>query len=252
MSRSLTARALAPLFAMALALTASVALGADATWTPVAQPAAQPAATLDEVARVEGITAPDAADSAGAPAGPYLGAEPRRPIEPAGAALDVAPTATAAPAPARTAAPTRASTSTSNVVWWSRYHGANHVWMPSLGISKPTYFYSCSDSKYPGNVVYRWGCAGRNNTYLFGHNYGVFYPLYEAWRTGTLRKGMPVVYADAQGRTRLYRVVSWRVVDPTDSAWAMASQSRPSMTLQTCANKAGTNRLVVRLVAVDK
>lgn len=252
MFRSLTARALAPLLAAALALTASVALGADATWTPAVQPAAVPGATVQEVAQVEGVTAPDPTLSAGSTSGPYLGAEPRRPAGSPSVQADVTPKATTAPAPTRTAAPTRASTSTSHVVWWTRYHGANHVWMPTLGISKPTYFYSCSNSSYPGNVVYRWGCAGRNNTYLFGHNYGVFYPLYEAWRTGNLHKGMPVVYADGQGRTRLYRVVSWRVVDPTDSAWAMASQSRPSMTLQTCANKAGTNRLVVRLVAVDK
>ena len=137
-------------------------------------------------------------------------------------------------------------------VWWSRYVGTNHVWMPTLGLSKAVYSYPCSRSTDPGNYVYRWGCAGRNNVYLLGHNFGVFKPLYDAYYNGKLKKGMPVIYADGSGRERLYRVVSWRVVDPTNSAWAIASQPVPSMTLQTCVGPNGSLRLNVRLVAVDR
>jgi hypothetical protein len=137
-------------------------------------------------------------------------------------------------------------------VWWKKYVGTNHVWMPTLGLSKAVYSFPCSRSRDPDNYVYRWGCAGANNVYLLGHNYGVFYPLYKAYNNGTLKKGMPVIYADGKGHTRLYRVTTWRVVSPLDSGWAIASQPVPSMTLQTCVGPNGSLRLNVRLVAVDK
>jgi sortase family protein len=152
--------------------------------------------------------------------------------------------------------PTVVSTSTTPAaptgIWWHRYHGTNHVWMPTLGLSKAVYLFPCSRSTDPANYVYRWGCAGHNNVYLLGHNFGVFHPLYLAYYNHTLKKGMPVVYADGSGRVRLYRVTSWRVVDPTDSGWAIASQPVPSMTLQTCVGKNGSLRLNVRLVAVNR
>ena len=135
-------------------------------------------------------------------------------------------------------------------VWWWRYVGTNHVWMPTLGLNKPVYSFPCSRSRDPDNYVYRWGCAGYNNVYLLGHNFGVFRPLHDAYYNGKLKKGMPVVYADGSGRVRLYRVVSWRIVDPTDSGWAIASQPVPSMTLQTCIGPNGSLRLNVRLIAV--
>ena len=53
---------------------------------------------------------------------------------------------------------------------------------------------------YPGNRVYRWGCAGSNNVYLFGHAHSVFKPLHDAYVRGRLAKGMKVYYADANGK----------------------------------------------------
>ena len=45
---------------------------------------------------------------------------------------------------------------------------------------------------------------------------------------------MTAAYTDSKGVTRTYRVTTWRVVRPTEVAWAIASQPVPSMTLQTC------------------
>jgi sortase (surface protein transpeptidase) len=128
------------------------------------------------------------------------------------------------------------------------YHGRNHVWIPSLGVSRSVTFFSCSDTGV-GNYVYRWGCAGRNNVYLFGHASSVFKPLHDAYAHHRLRRGMKVVYADGSGRVRSYRVTFWNVVSPTGGAWAYAAQSRPSLTLQTCVGADSKYRLIVRLVA---
>ncbi|MBI3750119.1 MAG: sortase [Chloroflexi bacterium] len=136
-------------------------------------------------------------------------------------------------------------------VWWAKYQGTNHVWMPTLGINKPVYLFPCSRGTDPDNLVYRWGCAGTNNVYLLGHAYGVFKALHDAYYNGKLKVGMPVVYADGSGREHLYRVTTWRIVNPVDAAWAIASQPRPSMTLQTCVGADGSLRLNVRLVEVN-
>lgn len=135
-------------------------------------------------------------------------------------------------------------------VWWAKYQGTNHVWMPTLGISKPVYLFPCSRGTAPDNLVYRWGCAGTNNVYLLGHAYGVFKALHDAYYNGKLKVGMPVIYADGSGHEHLYRVTTWRVVSPVDAAWAIASQPLPSMTLQTCVGADGSQRLNVRLVEV--
>jgi sortase (surface protein transpeptidase) len=129
------------------------------------------------------------------------------------------------------------------------YRGRNHVWIPSLGVNRSVTYFSCSDSGV-GHFVYRWGCAGHNNVYLFGHASSVFKPLHDAYAHHRLRRGMKVVYADAAGRVRTYRVTFWKVVSPTGGAWAYAAQSRPSLTLQTCVGADSTYRLIVRLVAV--
>ena len=70
----------------------------------------------------------------------------------------------------------------------SSYKGRNHVWIPALGINRSVSFFSCSSSAYPGNRVYRWGCAGTNNVYLFGHAHSVFKPLHDAYVRGRLRR----------------------------------------------------------------
>jgi hypothetical protein len=132
------------------------------------------------------------------------------------------------------------------------FHGRNHVWSPALGIDKRVYRFPCSRAEEPGNVVYRWGCAGRNNVYLMGHAANVFAGLNRAYYTGKLRPGLKVYYADSAGIVRTYEVRWWKVVYPTpDVDWAWASLPRPSMTLQTCIGKHSEQRLMVRLVQVS-
>ncbi len=146
------------------------------------------------------------------------------------------------------AAPTaqpRVTTSTS-----SSYRGRNHVWIPSLGIDRSVSGYSCASSYYPSNRVYRWGCGGRNNLYLFGHAHSVFKPLHDAYVRGRLRKGMKVIYADSGGRLGTYSVVWWKVTTPTNGYWAYAPLAKPGMTLQTCVGANSRYRLIVRLYKV--
>jgi hypothetical protein len=128
--------------------------------------------------------------------------------------------------------------------------GKNHMWFPALGINRSVSFFSCSNNSYPGNVVYRWGCAGRNNVYLFGHAHSVFRPLHDAYVNGRLKKGMKVMYADAKGKVRTYKLIWWKVTTPTKGGFAFAGQSRPSLTLQTCVGAKSQYRLIVRFVQV--
>jgi hypothetical protein len=127
----------------------------------------------------------------------------------------------------------------------------NRVSIPSLGINRSVSFFSCSRTRPPDNLVYRWGCAGANNVYLLGHAATVFKPLHDAYVSGRLRKGMRVIYSDASGHTRTYGVVFWKLVAPDGNVgWAYAALSTPSMTLQTCVGANSQYRLVVRLVQV--
>lgn len=130
------------------------------------------------------------------------------------------------------------------------YRGTNRMWFPALGINRSVSFYSCSNQSYPGNVVYRWGCAGANNVYLFGHAHSVFKPLHDAYVGGRLKKGMKVTYADGKGRVRTYKLIWWKVTTPTNGTWAYAGQSTPSLTLQTCVGANSQYRLIVRFVQV--
>jgi sortase (surface protein transpeptidase) len=127
------------------------------------------------------------------------------------------------------------------------FKGRNHVWIPALGINRSVSFFSCSSSAYPGDRVYRWGCAGGNNVYLFGHAHSVFRSLHDAYVRGRLAKGMKVYYADSNGKVSTYAVAWWKVTTPDKGAWAYAGQSRPSLTLQTCVGAQSQYRLIVRL-----
>jgi hypothetical protein len=127
------------------------------------------------------------------------------------------------------------------------FRGRNHVWIPALGIDRSVNGYACSSSAYPGDRVYRWGCAGANNVYLFGHAHSVFKPLHDAYVRGRLSKGLRVHYADGQGRVATYAVSWWKVTTPDRGAWAYAAQSAPSLTLQTCVGAKSQYRLIVRL-----
>lgn len=155
--------------------------------------------------------------------------------------------AAATRAPSGPPAPTKAPVVRAQSSAPARYSGTNHLWIPALHISRPVILFPCSRKRAPDNYVYRWGCAGRNNVYLMGHAWGVMKPLHDAYYAGRLHKGMLAYYADGAGRVRTYAVTTWRVVSASDSAWAIASQRVPSMTLQTCV---GTLRLNVRLVEV--
>jgi len=128
------------------------------------------------------------------------------------------------------------------------YTGQNRFWIPSLGMSDKVYWFSCTRSREPDNLIYRWGCAGTNNVYILGHAYGVMKPLHDLYVRGGLHKGLVAIYADNAGKVHWFKVVSWRVVDPSEAAWAIADQPVPSMTLQTCVGKYSQYRLNVRLV----
>ena len=127
------------------------------------------------------------------------------------------------------------------------FKGRNHLWIPALRINRSITWYACSSSYYPGNRVYRWGCAGRNNVYLFGHAHSVFKALHDAYVRGRLKKGMKAYYAGADGKVRTYAVSWWKVTTPEKGAWAYAGQSSASMTLQTCVGAKSQYRLIVRL-----
>lgn len=131
------------------------------------------------------------------------------------------------------------------------FKGRNHVWIPALGINRSVTWYACSSSYYPGNRVYRWGCAGTNNVYLFGHAHSVFKPLHDAYVRGRLNKGMKAYYAGADGKVRTYAVSWWKVTTPEKGAWAYAGQSSPSLTLQTCVGAKSQYRLIVRFRQVS-
>jgi sortase (surface protein transpeptidase) len=155
----------------------------------------------------------------------------------------------AAPAPATT---TASKTATASTATTSRsYAGTNHLWIPSLGISHSVAAFACTRSTPPGPGVYRWGCAGRNNAYLFGHAWSTFKPLHDAYVAKRLHTGMLAWYADGSGRVRTYKVTAIRVVTPDQTAWAIAAQPVASMTLQTCVGSRSQYRLLVRLVAIN-
>jgi sortase (surface protein transpeptidase) len=124
------------------------------------------------------------------------------------------------------------------------------MWMPALHIDRSVSFYSCSNNAYPGNRVYKWGCAGRNNVYLFGHASSVFKSLHDAYVRGRLAKGMKLYYADGNGKVSTYKVAWWKLTTPDKGAFAFASLSRPSVTLQTCIGAKNQYRLIVRLYKV--
>jgi hypothetical protein len=165
----------------------------------------------------------------------------------AGRSLEIAPRASStkvaskAPAAAKASSHAKAPTAAS-------YHGVNHVWIPSLGISKGIQSFPCSRTRPPDAGVYRWGCAGANNVYLLSHAWSTFKPLHDAYVRGTLRKGMRVWYADGGGHVHEYRVIWWKVTAPTTaSSWAWAALPSPGMTLQTCVGANSQYRLMVRL-----
>jgi Sortase domain len=229
------------LFALLLIVaTVAVAVGRDAMDTT----------TVGTSAALSSTTAAPSP----APTGGVLAAESRTgptvptsgvPTTTKPSATPKAHTATAKP---RTKATT---TSTPKRMTVADLHGRNHVWMPALGVDRSVAGYSCSNQSYPGDRVYRWGCAGANNVYLFGHASGVFRGLHDAYVRGDLRKGMVLFYADGSGNVHRYTVSWWKVTTATKGTWAYAAQSTPSLTLQTCLGSQSQYRLIVRLSRTD-
>ena len=196
-----------------------------------------------------GVTRRDPRARAQAPVVDEVRATAVLPTRPATAAANKAKTVskvTAAAATSSSGTGSGASGGTRNAT----YSGRNHMWFPALGINRSVTGFACTSTAYPGDRVYRWGCAGGNNVYLFGHAHSVFKPLHDAYVRGRLQKGMKVMYADGNGKVSTYKIAWWKVTTPTNGAWAYAAQSRPSMTLQTCVGARSQYRLIVRLVRV--
>lgn len=152
----------------------------------------------------------------------------------------VAPQATSQPrpAPAAPAAP--------------RYVGHDHFWFPALGINASVTWYACSRNDYPAPIVYRWGCAGTNNVYLFGHAANAFSALYRAFYASTVKIGQVLIYADHAGVIHPYRISVVRLENgalPADYNWAVGDQPVPSLTLQTCSKVVGID-IEVRAIEI--
>ena len=161
-------------------------------------------------------------------------------------ALVVAPPKPEPPAPAAAKAGATAAPAAGG-----QYAGRNHLWVAAFGINRPVYGFPCSRAQRPGSVVYRWGCAGRNNTYLFGHAANVFSGLYRAYLNKKIRVGQVAYYADAKGNVGKYVVRWWKLVRPDVSAAGIYGPlARPSLTLQTCVGAKSEWRLIVRLEKV--
>jgi sortase (surface protein transpeptidase) len=246
-STTRNARALraAPILVLAFLMAGGGAAPAPTT-TPISPDAAQVLAAATAVPNLE-----TARPSKQVPALPTIQRSYRRVAEFTADAIAQAAAEARKEAKAEARAEARAKERAEAKAAAPVYSGTNHFWIPSLGMSNNVHAYPCSRSRPPDNYMYRWGCAGENNVYILGHAYSVMKPLHDLYVSGGLQKGMIAVYANGAGKVTKYKVVSWRVVDPTESAWAIASQPVPSMTLQTCVGKDGHLRLNVRLVAVD-
>ncbi len=241
---TVAAHATANASAQAIAAASPVGLVYDATGaaeTPFAMPAAAPSPT--PVPWFAPMPVPGAIPAATPPPAPKVTPKPK-----------ATPKATTKPVTRAVAKPvtrTVAKPAPKPTVRAVAYAGRNHVWIPSLGVNRSVAFFSCSRTTRPDNYVYRWGCAGTNNVYLMGHASSVFQPLHDAYVSGRLRVGMRVWYADGSGTVRQYSVRWWKLTKPTtDASWAWATQSVPSMTLQTCVGANSEYRLMVRLVQV--
>ena len=132
------------------------------------------------------------------------------------------------------------------------YKGRNHVWMPALGIDRSVSCFSCSNSAYPGNRVYRWGCAGAQQRLPVRAR-----PQRVQAAPRRLRRRPAPEGHEALLRRRQRQVVhatrspGGRSRPPTRAPGPTPAQSRPSLTLQTCVGARSQYRLIVRLAKVD-
>jgi hypothetical protein len=254
--RSRPRRLLLPTILAAVLAAEITGMALARTMTPAPEPAPAPAAVA-AAAPTRTALDPSPGLQVMQPRTMEPGAQPSSAVaHPTGAIRSGRSLTATARATTRTAQPKAPTTTHHRVTATTRssgtsYHGVNHVWIPSLGVSAGTQSFPCSRSRPPDAGVYRWGCAGTNNVYLLSHAWSTFRPLHDAYSSGRLRKGMKVVYADAGGRVHTYSVIWWKVTAPTTAAsWAWAPLSRPGMTLQTCVGANSAYRLMVRLVQV--
>ena len=242
-------RIAAPSFLLAIALivgSAAPTIARDAVTTPAgvlggsaerSTPVAATTSTVDPTARAA-----------------WRHFESVQSIEPAvtpAAAAEVRAPVTVPTSKPQVVSKSTASSGAGSTASTASFRGRNHVWIPALGVNRSVTGFACSSKAYPVDRVYRWGCAGGNNIYLFGHAHSVFRPLHDAYVSGHLRKGMAVYYAGSDGVVHRYVVRWWKVTTPTNGAWAYAGQGRPSMTLQTCVGARSQFRLIVRLVRTN-
>lgn len=245
-------RSVATVLALVLAVESVSAVAAAAVTATGRQPAGDVAARLQSANAVLGAVQAATSASAGLAAARLQVAvvddvpgDGRTVVSvPVPAPTPTPPPAPAPPKPRPQAAAPAAPAS-------PRYAGRNHVWAPAFGINHSVHAFPCSRSTRPGNVVYRWGCAGRNNVYLFGHAANVFSGLHRAYLRKTIKVGQKVWYADGSGKVRAYAVKWWKLVAPnTNPDGIYSALSTPSLTLQTCVGRNSEYRLIVRLVQV--
>jgi hypothetical protein len=168
-----------------------------------------------------------------------------------------APTARPSAQPSTAAKPRSTSTapkpmSTSKAA--PAYRGRNHIWIPSLGLSRHVYVWGCRSGTLP-NRIYQWTCAGKHNLDLLGHAWGVLAPMHDFYVS---HKRMPrnafLMYADGSGKVRRYDLAWTRVVSDAslqngkDQGIIYDDLARPSITLETCIGANNVNRLVTRWV----
>jgi len=201
------------------------------------------AASARPLAARESVGSAPARPTSGVPAAPQIIDAPR--VDPIPALRSQRLEAAHAAAPVATAQ--RQSTTTA-----PRYVGRDHFWFPALGINASVTWYACSRTDYPGPIVYRWGCAGTNNVYLFGHAANAFSALYRAYYAGTVKVGQILIYADHAGVIHRYRISVVRLEDgriASDYHWAVGAQPVPSLTLQTCSKVVSVD-IMVRAVEI--
>jgi hypothetical protein len=123
--------------------------------------------------------------------------------------------------------------------------------IPSLGIDAPIRTTACGRT-IPDGIWY-WPCAGTNNFYLVGHDWGVFHQLQAAYHGGQLTPGMVALYSDQRAVVHRYELL-WVEDLPLETfgqgdVWA--ATPGPVMTLQTCDGPRDDYRLIVRFVPAD-
>lgn len=118
---------------------------------------------------------------------------------------------------------------------------ANTLVIPGVGLRQHVSDYTdCTgNAGVPHWDVWRWTCAGTNNTYIMAHNPGIFTPILR------LQVGDIIQYGDPAGGVHTFKVTSTTIVNNTET-WPMDALSKPSITLQTCWNYDGSRDFIVR------